>query len=1442
MNTNLPEFTWAPVPVGKLDPTTHQIALRGPLIALATNGSDDEDDGAAPGVFVVDGHHGKVRFFAPVPKGSKTLGVALDADALVFAVNQTDASVSPSAGGDGRTSAAVVRLGLDGGYDWATELAAINEFLPPDSRGEVLVVAPPALLKTSDGAADVSVLFSVRINPRSDELFAARLDGTTGTLLNMVALPSCQLPARQYLLPREGGFETLVWCGGNAPNVMLLDGTGGSPTALASTRFYSPPWLGGWQADASSPLTTTLVGTGENGIVTRSLERLASEAEEAPVVEDKVSPALSALVDLPVGAPCLLREEPGTISCVSLRAGEDDAPVFSLSSTAGKKEKVSAFASSLVGDADNEPAHTVWALDSSGTLARVTFPSFDPPAVKSPCRGRSSICIEEAATLGPIDTASLGDVNEDGLWDLVTVTGGKLTAVAISARGRALSRYPFGDERCTGLAPNRYQTPTDYGLAARPMDRQSPDLSELRVDEAFEFDAEKLRDVSLDPAPMLEPYAAEGSAGAALPQQNADVLDNDLGWADVLFASGGGPWVAAPGSHPILDAAGTGLNIYEAEKDGGRLVGWSMKGTLIGPVRSWTHTADQALYATRGLVVQCKLNQSTAVEGACTDVVSGDWIEPIIAISGGVLWIAERSGGVRAYEPGGRALDKSRWLPSNSERGSVRALRAAHDALAVVHESGALLYLEGAADAPRTTNVPMDELVACGERWFALSDGVLLEASSDFQFTRVTDQPKAIRTLRCGTDGQLVGVALHRGAFVVVAPSAWPSRNGLLLAAALLSTALLFLIGARLTGRRRAKPTDEDEVPGRASSATTSVKRFFDVDVPHGDIRTATARQKTLVRSLKAFLDNESTEPPLTLGVYGPWGSGKSSIMEMLRSELEGTRRYVTVWFNAWRHRSEDHLGPALLQNVVQRFRHEAGPVVRFNVWWSSLHAHRSIGNWLLASLAFLIATATAVLIGEARTSVLTGLVSLGTLYKGSIEPFSRLFSIEPVQATERSAKKRIAFLQEFSQEFERVISALPRNHFVAVFVDDLDRCPPDRVVDVLETLNRLMESRRCYVILGMDAATVKHCINLRYKDLIEELNPEREFGEMFLEKLVTIAVHVPPVEPKEIRERLEPQRQRLRDRLLDGTLRRFDQVVIAAALLFFGFGGLVWNTVHPEAVASGLGTVRTLWESAEAPPSGATRVSPPDTSSAAEATVSVDTTELPAPTTSPPTKAQPTTAYSSKGSPPKPLGLDGKKVEHLGNPRILEAPPARQPVLASTLAVDASPMTLAERQGLARSRSQGILLVVLLVCFLVLMFVLLYVTHEAQKLLKEPPAKDSDEFSDLLDATVAELTTNPRALVRFKNLARLSYYMVNASQAHDASPGWLPQFFKKLESVFRAEPYQVPAPHDWVDDELERWLSGVASETPDVQARGPRHSGIETSSSNTKDATGRGS
>ncbi|HNB28197.1 MAG TPA: P-loop NTPase fold protein, partial [Alphaproteobacteria bacterium] len=118
---------------------------------------------------------------------------------------------------------------------------------------------------------------------------------------------------------------------------------------------------------------------------------------------------------------------------------------------------------------------------------------------------------------------------------------------------------------------------------------------------------------------------------------------------------------------------------------------------------------------------------------------------------------------------------------------------------------------------------------------------------------------------------------------------------------------------------------------------------------------------RAYAEGLSNLLRNAETKPPLVVGITGPWGSGKSSVMQML-SELLGQRQMPVVWFNAWHHQSEEHLLASLLSNIrrqgIPGIFTRPGLRLRWRLTLQKLRPHEPIGGFLTSWLLLLLGVA----------------------------------------------------------------------------------------------------------------------------------------------------------------------------------------------------------------------------------------------------------------------------------------------------------------------------------------------------------------------------------------------------------------------------------------------------------------------------------------------------
>ena len=312
-----------------------------------------------------------------------------------------------------------------------------------------------------------------------------------------------------------------------------------------------------------------------------------------------------------------------------------------------------------------------------------------------------------------------------------------------------------------------------------------------------------------------------------------------------------------------------------------------------------------------------------------------------------------------------------------------------------------------------------------------------------------------------------------------------------------------------------------------------------------------------IANTLSRFLRNENTEPPMTIAITGNWGEGKSSLMNLMRADLEkhGTK---TVWFNAWHHQKEQHLFAALLQAVrdqaIPSFLSLRGIPFRMRLVKSRARSHPIQAIFALVLLGLLVSAlwmgpkyilnifenldgseaplGTSPLLGSSLLGI--GIVYLiyewntflGALKQWGINP-GRLIAAASSTFGIKAFSKQLGFRHRFSEAFKEVAEALQPNTLL-ILIDDLDRCRPEQVVETLEAINFLVSAGPCYVVLGIAPDQVMHCVGLDFKEIAAETaempdtgnaphNSEvwgrekrRDYARNYLEKLINIEVRIP--------------------------------------------------------------------------------------------------------------------------------------------------------------------------------------------------------------------------------------------------------------------------------------------------------------------------------------------
>ncbi len=397
---------------------------------------------------------------------------------------------------------------------------------------------------------------------------------------------------------------------------------------------------------------------------------------------------------------------------------------------------------------------------------------------------------------------------------------------------------------------------------------------------------------------------------------------------------------------------------------------------------------------------------------------------------------------------------------------------------------------------------------------------------------------------------------------------------------------------------------------------------------------------REIALGLSRFIRNPNTRPPLTLAISGDWGTGKSSILNLLRRDLE-QHHFPTVWFNAWHQQNEEQIFGALLQSVVQQavpsFTHPSGWAFRTRLYLGRIRQHpwRLAGSLIAIALvcgafAFFLqlhntqepglkrkaapvvtTNATEVVTNVAPVTymevkapatnatelvellrggfrvewrqppaanhagetaqlslwrpadwlgilehldqlpqiaardlpkgsgligiIISGLGSLSVLWR--LFDRARAFGVNPATALTKARagmklsdlENKASFQLRFAEQFREVTEAMGLRQLV-IFIDDLDRCQPEKVTQMLEAINFLVASGKCFVVLGFARSQVEAAVGLGFERMAFEMQLDgpqrngepdgefarrcrRKFAQFYLKKLINLEVKVPDLQ-----------------------------------------------------------------------------------------------------------------------------------------------------------------------------------------------------------------------------------------------------------------------------------------------------------------------------------------
>jgi len=279
-----------------------------------------------------------------------------------------------------------------------------------------------------------------------------------------------------------------------------------------------------------------------------------------------------------------------------------------------------------------------------------------------------------------------------------------------------------------------------------------------------------------------------------------------------------------------------------------------------------------------------------------------------------------------------------------------------------------------------------------------------------------------------------------------------------------------------------------------------------------------------VVRALSEVVLSETTQTPLTVCIDGQWGSGKSSIMQMIEKQARLVA-FPCVWLNAWSLQDTDNLISSLAEEIKREAEQWEGKSKQLARYWKR----------------FMVASSRALLRFSGPTSRF--LSEFEDTNESLSEDARKLASIVTARRSfEELVKVFLDSLKTNPELTSPTPDSPPVEPRLIVFVDDIDRALPDQIVNMLKTLRLVLDNKYCVFVLGMDFELVAQSIVNYYSGSVRKLimpeeitlqkdarglssvsssssAPHDLFGRSFLEKLIQLHVRVPGLDRNKVTE-----------------------------------------------------------------------------------------------------------------------------------------------------------------------------------------------------------------------------------------------------------------------------------------------------------------------------------
>jgi predicted KAP-like P-loop ATPase len=262
-----------------------------------------------------------------------------------------------------------------------------------------------------------------------------------------------------------------------------------------------------------------------------------------------------------------------------------------------------------------------------------------------------------------------------------------------------------------------------------------------------------------------------------------------------------------------------------------------------------------------------------------------------------------------------------------------------------------------------------------------------------------------------------------------------------------------------------------------------------------------------LVDVTKNIILNDDLTPS-TIGIYGDWGSGKSSLMDMVMGGLSKDKEILCLKFNGWLFEGYEDAKTALIGTILDEINKKltlSSKAKRIlKRLYDNINFFKLSSKAIKYGLDFFLTGGILTATDITSEAIQKALASKGAqIEEKEIENILKAFKGKDIRKNIKSFHNDFASLLE-QTNIKRLV----------VFIDELDRCRHETILETLEAIRLFLFAKGTSFVIGADERQIRYAVQMKYPDV--EGN-QIDIGKEYLEKLVQYPIRIPQLGQKEV-------------------------------------------------------------------------------------------------------------------------------------------------------------------------------------------------------------------------------------------------------------------------------------------------------------------------------------